>query len=209
MTGKELSWILISYSLGCFTIGYYLVRARAGVDIRRQGSGNTGARNVGRVLGLNAFLVTFLLDFGKGALTVAGARYFQLSGAAVVISILAVMAGHIWPIQLRFHGGKGIATSLGAILIYNPFIAAILFGLFLPAFTWMRNFTLSGLVAFALTPLVVFLWGSGNEAIASASLPAILVLLSHRQNIREEFARFFPSRAIKTGMAQKHGGNEP
>ena len=208
LSGKEFSWVLTSYCLGCFTAGYYWVRSRTGLDIRQQGSGSVGARNAGRVLGPAAFLVTFLLDFGKGALAVAGAKYLQLSGIAVVVCILAVVAGHTWPIQLRFHGGKGIATSLGAILTYDPFIAAMLLGLFLPALVVVRSFTLSGLLAFTLAPLAVFLWGLGNEATAAMSFLAILVLLSHRRNIREEVGRFLPHRAIKSGAAHKHGDTE-
>jgi len=208
LSGKEFSWVLTSYCLGCFTAGYYWVRSRTGLDIRQQGSGSVGARNAGRVLGPAAFLVTFLLDFGKGALAVAGAKYLQLSGIAVVVCILAVVAGHTWPIQLRFHGGKGIATSLGAILTYDPFIAAMLLGLFLPALALMRNFTLSGLLAFTLAPLAVFLWGLGNEATAAVSFLAILVLLSHRRNIREELTGFSPNRAMKPGAAHKHLDNE-
>ena len=126
----------------------------------------------------------------------------------MVVCILAVVAGHTWPIQLRFHGGKGIATSLGAILTYDPFIAAMLLGLFLPALALMRNFTLSGLLAFTLAPLAVFLWGLGNEATAAVSFLAILVLLSHRRNIREELTGFSPNRAMKPGAAHKHLDNE-
>jgi acyl phosphate:glycerol-3-phosphate acyltransferase len=208
VTGKEASWILTSYCLGCFTAGYYWVRLRTGMDLRHQGSGTVGARNAGRVLGPTGFIVTFLLDLGKGALAVAGANFFQLSGPAVVASILAVVLGHTFPAQLRFHGGKGISTSLGAILAYDPFIAAILIGIFLPAVALIRSFTLSGLLAFGLAPLAVFLGGLGNEPTAAVSFLAIVVLLSHRRNIREEFARVFPGRAVKNGPMQKHGDTD-
>lgn len=212
LTGKEISWILTSYCLGCFTAGYYWVRFRTGLDIRHQGSGTVGARNAGRVLGATGFLVTFLLDLGKGALAVAGARFLHLSGPAVVASILAVVVGHTFPIQLRFHGGKGISTSLGAVLAYDvvfdTFTTVVLVAIFLPAFAVIRSFTLSGLLAFTLSPLVVFLWGWGNEATAVVSFLAILVLLSHRRNIREEFARISPGRAVKNGPVQKHEENE-
>jgi acyl phosphate:glycerol-3-phosphate acyltransferase len=208
LTGKEVSWILTSYCLGCFASGYYWVRFRTGLDIRHQGSGTVGARNAGRVLGATGFLVTFVLDFAKGALAVAAAKYFQLSGPAIVASILAVVLGHTFPIQLRCQGGKGIATSLGALLAYDlafdTSMVAVLVGVFLPALALLRSFTLSGLVAFALAPLVVFLWGMGNEATAAVSFLAILVLLSHRRNIREEFARIFPGRAVKHGAVHKH-----
>ena len=212
LTGKEVSWILTSYCLGCFTAGYYWVRFRTGLDIRHQGSGTVGARNAGRVLGATGFLVTFLLDFGKGALVVAGAQFLHLSGPAVVASILAVVLGHTFPIQLRFHGGKGISTSLGAVLAYDiafdTLTVAVLVSLFLPAFALIRSFTLGGLVAFALAPLVVFLWGWGNEATAVVSFLAIRVLLSHRRNIREEFARISPGGVVKNGAVNKHEDTE-
>lgn len=206
LTGQEVSWILISYCLGCFTAGYYLVRLRTGQDIRKQGSGAVGARNAGRLLGPAGFLVTFLLDFGKGALAVAGAGYLHLSSDAVIASILAVVIGHTFPIQLRFRGGKGVATSLGALFTYNPWIGGILAVIFLPAFALIRNFTLAGLLAFALAPLAVFLWGLGKAAVVAVCLPAILVLLSHHRNIREEYARLFPGRAVKNTAVHKRRG---
>ena len=207
LTGKEFTWLLASYCLGCFTAAYYCVRWRTGLDLRHHGSGTLGARNAGRVMGPGGFILTFLLDFAKGALAVGGAKYFQMSGVTVVLSILAVVMGHTWPMQLRFQGGKGISASLGALVAYDPFIAAILVAIFLPAFALIRSFTLSGLLAFALAPLAVFLWGLGNEATAAMSCLAILVLLSHRKNIREEISRVFPGRSAKKGSA--HDDTEP
>jgi glycerol-3-phosphate acyltransferase PlsY len=206
LTGKEATWILASYCLGCFTAAYYWVRYRAGLDLRTCGSGNVGARNAGRILGPAGFTLTFLLDFAKGALAVAGALYFGLSGEAVIASLLAVVMGHIWPMQLRFHGGKGVATSIGALLVYDPLIVLMLVAVCLPALAVVRNFTLSGLLAFALSPLAVFLWGLGNEATAAMSFLAIVVLLAHRKNIREEFTRISGGRAVKDSSMHKHRG---
>jgi acyl phosphate:glycerol-3-phosphate acyltransferase len=203
VTGKELTLILACYCLGCFTAGYYWVRWRTGHDIRQQGSGSVGARNVGRTLGPSGFVVTFLLDIGKGALAAGLALHFGLSPSAVVAALVAVVAGHNWPMQLRFHGGKGIATSLGALLAYDRFLVLILVGLFLPVLALLRNFTLSGLLAFALSPLVVFLCGLENVEVAAVSLLAILVLVSHRKNIREEFARILPPRPVKQTQADR------
>ena len=197
LTGKEMTVILSTYVLGCFTAGYYWVRWRTGQDIRQMGSGSVGARNVGRVTGPLGFVVTFLLDFGKGALAAGAALYFGLGAEAVVASLVAVVAGHNWPMQLRFHGGKGIATSLGALLAYDPFIVLILVTLFLPGFVLLRSFNLGGLMAFALSPFVVFLCGLGNPEIAAISFLAIVVLFSHRRNIREEIARIFQARPLK------------
>jgi acyl phosphate:glycerol-3-phosphate acyltransferase len=86
-TGIELSMILCSYLLGCCTAGYYWMRLRTGQDIRRLGSGNVGARNVGRSLGTSGFAVTFFFDFLKGALAVWLARWMELGGAFVADSI--------------------------------------------------------------------------------------------------------------------------
>ena len=94
MTGKETTIILASYFLGCLTTGYYWVKWRTGEDIREQGSGNVGARNVGRSLGASGFMVTFLLDLAKGALAVTAARYFGLTDEALIAALVAVVVGH-------------------------------------------------------------------------------------------------------------------
>ena len=196
VTGKEMTTLFACYLVGCFTSGYYWVRWRTGEDLREQGSGNLGARNAGRVLGAPAFLATFLLDLGKGALAVGMALYFGLRPEMVIAAMLAVVVGHNWPMQLRFHGGKGIATSVGALAAYDSFLLVILVALFLPLLALSRRFTMSGLLAFAVAPLVVFLCGQENMEVVATSLLAILILISHRKNIREEFARAFSSRAL-------------
>ena len=206
VSGKELTWILTSYFLGCFTGGYYWTRWRTGRDIRAEGSGSVGARNVGRLLGAPGFLITFLLDFAKGVLAVAGATYFKLGPESVVASVVAVVVGHNWPVQLRFRGGKGIATSLGALLAYDPFIVLCLAAIFLPVWIILRGLTLSGLVAFALAPLGVFLCGLEKTGVAAASFLAVLALLTHRRNIREEVARLVFHRSVEQAPVEMHKG---
>lgn len=188
ITGKETTVVLACYFLGCFTSGYYWVRLRTGLDIRAQGSGNVGARNVGRALGAPGFMVTFILDLLKGVLAVRMALFFGLNEDAVIAAMVAVVVGHTWPAQLRFRGGKGISTSLGALLAYDTFIVFILLVMFLPVWALLRSFTFSGLVAFALSPLLLFLCGLGNPAVAAISFLAIIILVAHRKNIREEMA---------------------
>jgi glycerol-3-phosphate acyltransferase PlsY len=200
-TGKEITTIFACYVLGCFTAGYYWVRWRTGHDIRDEGSGNVGARNVGRLLGSSGFLATLFLDLGKGAFAVGMTVHFAVTPEMQIAAMLAVVVGHIWPVQLRFHGGKGIATSLGVLLAYDSFLVVVLVALFLPSFALLRSFTLSGLLAFALSPLVAFLCGLENMEVVAMSLLAVLVLVSHRRNIREEFARRFPSRAAKAAIS--------
>jgi len=206
LNGRECTWIVASYFIGCFTAGYYWTRWRTGRDIRELGSGNVGARNVGRSLGAGAFTVTFLLDLAKGAAAVVGAQWLGLRAEALVAVLEAVVAGHIWPMQLRFHGGKGIAVTIGALLAYDPLIVLCAFAVFLPVFALLRNFTLSGMLAYSLGPLVVFLWGRDKVDVAAFSIAAMLVVWTHRRNIREEIARISGHRPVKGSRAQMHKG---
>ncbi len=197
---KEGVVILVCYALGCFASGYYWVRWRTGQDIRELGSGSVGARNVGRVLGAGGFIVTLLADITKGAIAVALAQHFELRPDATIAAMVAVVIGHTWPIQLRFHGGKGIATSLGVLVAYDPLLILILATVFIPIWVILRNFTLSGLMAFAISPLVVFFCKLGNLEVAAVSLLAIVVLIAHQKNIRDEFARLWAERAEKESI---------
>ena len=188
--GKEMMIIVVAYALGCFTTGYYLVRIRTGRDIRLCGSGSVGAKNVGRVLGRPGFLITLAGDFAKGALAVWLAEYFRLHPVGVMLAMLAAVAGHLWPAQLRCSGGKGVAASLGAVMVYDPTIALTLAGLFAAAFVIMRNFVFAGLMAFAITPLVLFGLEYPLPSVFGMSALALLILIAHRKNVREELAAF-------------------
>ncbi len=203
---KEIAWIVASYFIGCFTAGYYLTRWRTGQDIRQVGSGSVGARNVGRTLGPAGFAVTFLLDLAKGALAVAAAVWLELRPEAVVASIVAVVMGHNWPVQLRFCGGKGIAVSLGALLTYDPVIVLYLAAIFLPVIALLRNVTVSGMLALALGPLAVLLSGLDKVAVAATPFLAILALVTHRRNIREQIARLAGHRPGKHRPVKMHQG---
>ena len=124
--------VLGAYLLGCFAIGYYLVRARTGRDIREIGSGGTGARNAGRILGKSGFTLTALGDLSKGALAVwFAAEFASHNRTAMALAMLAVVVGHIWPAQLHFRGGKGVATSFGALLMFDYRVALTILVLFL------------------------------------------------------------------------------
>jgi glycerol-3-phosphate acyltransferase PlsY len=184
-----------AYFLGCFTTGFYLVRRRTGQDLRELGSGNVGARNAGRVLGWQGFLLTLAGDFLKGALAVWVARRFTGDYLQVAVALLAVVAGHLWPAQLRFHGGKGVATSLGALLVYDFHLAAAFAVLFAAAVVIMRRTVLAGLFAFACLPLVCFCLAEEAEKsdpakVIALSILALLILAAHRRNLADEFSQF-------------------
>jgi len=195
---KETLVILAGYSLGCFTSGYYLVRWRTGEDIRLLGSGSVGATNVGRVLGKPGFVLTVLCDFFKGLLAVWLAEYFRISPTGAVLTMIAVASGHVWPAQLWFHGGKGVATSLGAVVMFDHVIAVIFAGMFLILFALIRNLVLAGLLAFAITPLALFLLDFPLDSVFGLSALALLILIAHRRNIPDEIGRITMGRKLKS-----------
>jgi len=194
---KETLLIMMGYALGCFASGYYLVRWWTGDDIRLIGSGNVGATNVGRVLGWPGFLLTVLCDFSKGLLAVWLAEYFRVNPTGVVLTLLAVAIGHVWPAQLWFHGGKGVATSLGAVLMFDYLIAGVFSGLFLLLWATLRNLVLAGLLAFAITPLALFLLDFPLNSVFGLSALALLILVAHRKNIPAEIDKLVIGRKLK------------
>ena len=185
---------LAAYALGCFTAGYYLVRWRTGQDIRELGSGSVGARNVGRLLGWRGLLATVLGDFGKGALAVWAARQFTTDDRLVALAMPWVVAGHLWPVQLRFRGGKGMAAALGALLIYDYRLAAPFALLFAGAFAVSRKTVVPGLFALACLPLASWCLGHGAAEVANCLMLAGLVLFAHRKNLAAETAQLLQRR---------------
>ena len=205
--GRDITLIAVCYCLGCFAAGYYWTRWRSGLDIRQHGSGTVGARNAGRLLGPTSFVVVLLLDFTKGTLAVWLAMKAGAHPEATVAAMVAVVVGHAWPVQLRFQGGKGIATSLGAILAFDPLSAFLLVIVFSILFVFLRNFTVAGLLAFALSPLAGFSAAFGVAEVAALSSLAVIVLIAHRKNIRQEIAGIFPARALKENAMHDNKGS--
>jgi acyl phosphate:glycerol-3-phosphate acyltransferase len=187
-----------AYALGCITAGYYLVRMRTGQDVRETGSGSVGARNVSRLLGKTGFLLTVFFDFCKGVLAVFAANHFTSDERLVALTVLAVIVGHIWPVQLRFRGGKGMATSLGCLLGYDPHLALAFTMIFLGLFIFMRKTVLPGLLALACVPLASQVLHHSPIEVIQFSLVAGLVLVAHRKNIHEEISQLIPRRPDPT-----------
>jgi glycerol-3-phosphate acyltransferase PlsY len=188
--------VLGAYLLGCFAIGYYLVRARTGKDIREIGSGSTGARNVGRVLGKPGFILTVLGDLGKGALAVWGAREWTNNHHLAALAMLAVVAGQIWPAQLRFRGGKGVAASLGALLVFDYRMALTFAVLFLAGFVVMRKTVFPAMFAFACLPLASLWFNRDGLTATLAAVLSAMILFAHRRNLAEEIAALLARRGV-------------
>jgi len=179
--------IIISYLLGSIPFGYILIRIFRGQDIRRSGSGNIGATNVSRtspVLGA----VTLLLDAFKGIAAVWITRVFFPSYPGLLgLAAFMAIVGHVFPIWLRFRGGKGVATGLGSFLVLVPKVVLIMIAIFVAIFLMFRYISLASILTVALFPLVAWLINSSAQAfplfifMAAAS---ILIVLKHHANIR-------------------------
>jgi glycerol-3-phosphate acyltransferase PlsY len=181
---------ICAYLLGCFTSGYYLVRWVTGRDIRAMGSGSVGARNVSRVLGRKGFFTTVTFDFLKGMLAVWAARHFTPDDRLILFAMIGVVVGHVWPVQLRFHGGKGMATSLGSLLAYDPQLSIAFAVLFLCLFACLRRTVLPALFAITCVPLASLFLDHVPARVILLSLWAGIVLLAHRKNLMDEFSLF-------------------
>lgn len=121
--------LFYSYALGCFCSAYYLVKVFIKTDIRTLNSGTVGARNAGRILGKKGFAITFVGDFLKTVLSLGMTIYFFRSDAnfstLFLVSSIAVMLGHLFPIQLQFKGGKGVVVFTAIIFVINFWVLLI------------------------------------------------------------------------------------
>mgnify|MGYP001329822180 CR=1 FL=1 len=198
-SGQVFVCVMMAYVLGCLATGYYLVRSWTGKDVRDVDSGSVGARNVSRMLGKTGFFLTLLGDFGKGALAVWASRHFTGNDLIAGMAMLAVVSGHIWPVQLRFHGGKGAATSLGALLVWDYRAALAFAAFFLAAFAVTRKTILPGLFAFACLPAAVFWLTRDGWSVTIVLAVVAMVLFAHRKNFVEEI----PALGARYGVEDK------
>jgi glycerol-3-phosphate acyltransferase PlsY len=178
--------LLLAYLLGAIPFGYLLVKWKTGADVRTTGSGNIGATNVLRTTGKVVGILTLLLDIAKGyaAVWIAGrlteGNTFWMSGAA-----LAVMAGHAYPIFLKFEGGKAVASFIGAFLRLTPLpmVAALI--VFVVVVAWTRHISLGSIVAAGTFPLAVWLILQPSLAVVgSAIMAGGFIIYRHSSNIR-------------------------
>ena len=198
---KLMVVVIIGYLLGSIPIGYLISRRQAKVDVRAHGSGKTGATNVLRTAGRKWGILVAALDISKGALAVifAGlivsgdylvfgtASLWWLPTSAKVLAALAAVAGHIWPVFLKFHGGRGVSTFFGGLVALCP-VAAIFGGEVFFLGAGLSGFASLGSIAGAvgtyaiLVPLTI-INGFPLEYLFYALVGVVMIIVLHKDNI--------------------------
>ena len=176
----------IAYVLGAIPFGYLLVKQTTGADVRAAGSGNIGATNVLRTAGRVAGIATLLFDIGKGYLAVwIAGRLSDRDVTAMCVAALAVMAGHAFPVFLRFKGGKAVASFVGAFLCLTPTALAAVLVVFVIVVAWTRHISMGSIVAAATFPLAVWLIQKPEVTVVLAGAVAgAFIIYKHSSNIR-------------------------
>ena len=178
------AWLpVLAYLIGSVPTGY-LLSSVSGVDIRAAGSGNIGATNVGRVVGLKAGLVTLVADVGKGYIPVTLSVYLGYSAEISALTALAAFIGHLYPVFLKFRGGKGAATALGCLAGINVSITGGLILIFLVLVLVTRWVSLGSICAAAMGPLFFWLFSPESSYVWMSLIMATLIIVRHRSNIQ-------------------------
>ena len=186
--------ILAAYLIGAVPFGLLIARCFGIRDIRQVGSGNIGATNVQRALGMKAAIWVYLLDIGKGALAVGAAKLLNQTAMStdlfLVMVGLAAIVGHVFPVYLGFRGGKGVATAFGVLLVILPLETIIAGAVFLLAVLLTRYVSVASISAALTFPVAVTVQQAFFDQEVSrvnwllTVVIGVLVPVTHRQNIR-------------------------
>lgn len=175
--------VILGYLAGSVPFAYLLAR-RAGIDVRAVGSRNVGAANVMRSTGTGRAVAVMALDVAKGAAAVALANITSSGVALPAATGAAAVIGHIYPVWLRFHGGKGVAVAAGVFAILTPVATAVAAALFLLTVWMTRYISLGSIAATAVLPPIAWLAGAPLAVVVAAMGSAALILFRHRTNLR-------------------------
>jgi len=179
--------VLLAYLLGSVPTGYVL-GSFAGIDVRKAGSGNVGATNVARVVGLRHGILTLIGDVAKGFIPVVVALQLGLSSAATGLVGIAAFLGHLYSAFLKFQGGKGVATALGIFLAVSPAATLVLLVVFALVVLTSRFVSLGSMIAAACAPVVLWFLSYPPVLIAMSAFLASMITLRHRSNIQRLIA---------------------
>ncbi len=168
--------------LGSIPFGVVVARIR-GVDLKKVGSGNIGATNVLRTMGKTPALITLAGDVLKGAIPVLAAKYLLDDLTFEGIVGLCAVLGHNFSLFLRFRGGKGVATSIGVLLVYSPLAAVVTILIWVAVIVITRYSSMGALVSFGLLPLSLYLVDYTKEKLIVSFMVTALLMIRHVDNI--------------------------
>ncbi len=174
--------VVFAYFLGSIPVGVILGRLK-GVDPRKTGSGNIGATNVMRAAGKKMGVVTLILDAAKGFVPVALAMALDVHVYVVALVGLVAFLGHVFPVFLRFSGGKGVATALGVYLAVSPLTILGAFVVFVIVAAIWRYVSLASMIGAIVVPIGLYLIGAPWSFVTMAGLITLVVILRHKDNI--------------------------
>jgi len=174
--------VLAAYLLGSIPFALILAR-RWGSDLRAVGSGNLGATNVMRASGVRAGVLVAILDMGKGAVSVWLAARIGDGAPLPAAAGLAAIIGHIYPIWLRFRGGKGVATACGVFSILTPLAVPPAIAIFAAAVWLTKYISLGSVLASMALPPIAYALGSPAPAVIAAAAASAFIVFRHRSNL--------------------------
>ena len=176
--------IVAAYFIGSIPFALLLARRWGDVDLREIGSGNLGAANVLRASGVTAGLLVAALDISKGALSVGLAERWSDGEATVPAAAgLAAIVGHVYPVWLRFRGGKGVATACGVFSILTPVAVPPALAVFVAGVWITRYISVGSVLASVALPAAAYLSGSSGPVVAAAVAASTLIVFRHRSNL--------------------------
>lgn len=176
--------IVFAYLIGAVSFSYLITKALKNVDIRKTGSGNAGATNTLRVLGVGPAVVVLMLDIAKGIAAILIARAFGLPEWAVVLSGLFAIIGHDYPVYFGFKGGKGVATTIGIFFMIMPLPALVSGVLAVFAIALTRYVSVGSLLFLLFTPIIGWIAGTHSPGVIGCLLLiTALAFFQHRGNL--------------------------
>ncbi len=180
----EVIIVVGAYFLGSLPTALLVVKWVTGKDVRLSGSGNVGGANAARAAGLRIGAVVTLVDMGKGALPLMVMQWYDPASRWLALTMLAAVVGHIFPVWLRFRGGKGVATGFGAFLVLAPAAAGVVFLVWLVVVVVGRFVALGSMIASACFPVLLYLMEHPPEPVMWAVVAvAALIVVKHRPNM--------------------------
>jgi glycerol-3-phosphate acyltransferase PlsY len=175
--------VVLAYLIGSVPFALIIAKRWGAPDLRRVGSGNLGAANVLRTSGVTAGVLVALLDVGKGAAGVLLASRLDGSTATPAVAGFAAIVGHIYPVWLRFRGGKGVATACGAFAALAPVATPIALAVFVVS-AWMTKYiSVGSVLASAALPPIAYALGAPMPIVGAAAAAAALIVFRHRSNL--------------------------